>query len=258
MDPSVQKYMTREKTDTVLKVLVKHFFIEKEVTSTLVMDSLYSGLKALEYQTKNKKGVPKLAETVQMDIRSTPMVLVDQDMFVLADDVILLLERAALDTLPHQPLPTKDDKSSQNRTKDGSSGDDFNKDSIERDDKRLVELGWKTLEFFALAHIFSRIEVAYQEAVALKRQEELIREEEAAGLAEIELKAKRSAAEKEKRIRKKQVCFSFLCNLANSCCLSIFFSCAKFDVNYFLPRFTLALCGRYFVCEMGLSKIVLL
>uniref|UniRef100_A0A0E0JBZ3 MATH domain-containing protein n=1 Tax=Oryza nivara TaxID=4536 RepID=A0A0E0JBZ3_ORYNI len=196
MDPSVQKYMTREKTDTVLKVL--------EVTSTLVMDSLYSGLKALEYQTKNKKGVPKLAETVQMDIRSTPMVLVDQDMFVLADDVILLLERAALDTLPHQPLPTKDDKSSQNRTKDGSSGDDFNKDSIERDDKRLVELGWKTLEFFALAHIFSRIEVAYQEAVALKRQEELIREEEAAGLAEIELKAKRSAAEKEKRIRKKQ------------------------------------------------------
>uniref|UniRef100_A0A0E0BUU1 MATH domain-containing protein n=1 Tax=Oryza glumipatula TaxID=40148 RepID=A0A0E0BUU1_9ORYZ len=177
---------------------------KKEVTSTLVMDSLYSGLKALEYQTKNKKGVPKLAETVQMDIRSTPMVLVDQDMFVLADDVILLLERAALDTLPHQPLPTKDDKSSQNRTKDGSSGDDFNKDSIERDDKRLVELGWKTLEFFALAHIFSRIEVAYQEAVALKRQEELIREEEAAGLAEIELKAKRSAAEKEKRIRKKQ------------------------------------------------------
>ena len=51
----------------------------------------------------------------------------------------------------------------------------------------------------------SRIEVAYQEAVALKRQEELIREEEAAGLAEIELKAKRSAAEKEKRAKKKQV-----------------------------------------------------
>ncbi|KAG8092975.1 hypothetical protein GUJ93_ZPchr0012g20390 [Zizania palustris] len=204
MDPSVRKYMTREKTDTILKVLVKHFFIEKEVTSTLVMDSLYSGLKALEYQSKNKKGVPKLIEMVQMDVRSTPMVLVDQDMFVLSDDVILLLERAALDTLPHQPLPTKDDKSSQNRTKDGSSGDDFNKDSIERDDRRLVELGWKTLEFFVLAHIFSRIEVAYQEAVALKRQEELIREEEAAGLAETEHKAKRSAAEKEKRIRKKQ------------------------------------------------------
>ncbi|XP_051184660.1 TNF receptor-associated factor homolog 1a [Lolium perenne] len=201
MDPSVRRQMTREKTDTILKVLVKHFFIEKEVTSTLVMDALHSGLKALEYKSKNKLGVSKLTEA---DARSTSMVLVEQDMFVLADDVLLLLERATLDTLPHQPLPAKDEKSSQNRTKDSSSGDDFNKDSIERDDRRLIELGWKTLEFFALAHIFSRIEVSYQEAVALKRQEELIREEEAAGLAEIELKAKRSAAEKEKRIRKKQ------------------------------------------------------
>ncbi|KAG0521541.1 hypothetical protein BDA96_08G169900 [Sorghum bicolor] len=201
MDPSVRRHMTREKTETILKVLVKQFFIEKEVTSTLVIDSLYSGLKALEYQSKNKKAIPKLTET---DARSTPMVLIDQDMFVLADDVILLLERAALDTLPHQPLPTKDDKSSQNRTKDGNSGEEFSKDSIERDDRRLIELGWKTLELFALAHIFSRIEVAHQEAVALKRQEELIREEEAAGLAEIELKAKRNAAEKEKRAKKKQ------------------------------------------------------
>ncbi|KAK3136912.1 hypothetical protein QOZ80_5BG0444850 [Eleusine coracana subsp. coracana] len=203
MDPSVRRHMTREKTDTILKVLVKHFFIEKEVTSTLVIDSLYSGLKALEYQSKNKKGSSS-SKLTEADARSTPMVLIDQDMFVLADDVIVLLERAALDTLPHQPLPTKDDKSSQNRTKDGSSGEEFNKDSIERDDRRLIELGWKTLELFALAHIFSRIEVAYQEAVALKRQEELIREEEAAGLAEIELKAKRSAAEKEKRAKKKQ------------------------------------------------------
>ena len=116
MDPSVRRHMTTEKTETILKVLVKQFFIEKEVTSTLVIDSLYSGLKALEYQSKNKNGIPKLTET---DARSTPMVLIDQDMFVLADDVILLLESAALDTLPHQPLPTKDDKSPQNRTKVG-------------------------------------------------------------------------------------------------------------------------------------------
>lgn len=47
--------------------------------------------------------------------------------------------------------------------------------------------------------------MAYREAVALKRQEELIREEEAAGLAETELRAKREAAEKEKRSKKKQV-----------------------------------------------------
>jgi hypothetical protein len=110
----VRWHMAREKTDTILKVLVKHFFIEKEVTSTLVIDSLYSGLKALEYQSKSKKGSSKLSEA---DARSIPMVLIDQDMFVLADDVLILLERAALDMLPHQPLPTKDDKSSQNRTK---------------------------------------------------------------------------------------------------------------------------------------------
>lgn len=53
----------------------------------------------------------------------------------------------------------------------------------------------------------SRIEVSYQEAVALKRQEELIREEEAAGQVEHELKSKRGAAEKEKRAKKKQVGF---------------------------------------------------
>lgn len=50
-----------------------------------------------------------------------------------------------------------------------------------------------------------KIEVAYQEAVALKRQEELIREEEAAWLAESEQKAKRGGTEKEKKSKKKQV-----------------------------------------------------
>jgi hypothetical protein len=53
----------------------------------------------------------------------------------------------------------------------------------------------------------SGIEVAYKEAVALKRQEELIREEE---LLEQEMKGKRgSAAEKDKRSKKKQVAFLF-------------------------------------------------
>ena len=49
------------------------------------------------------------------------------------------------------------------------------------------------------------IEKEYQEAVALRRQEELIREEEAAGQAESELRSRRIAAEKEKRSKKKQV-----------------------------------------------------
>lgn len=106
--------MSRDKSEAILKLVVKHFFMEKEVTSTLVMDSLYSGLKALEFQSKNKKGLPKLVELEELP---HPMVRIDKDMFVLADDVIMLLERAVSEPLPHQPLPPKDDKSSQNRTK---------------------------------------------------------------------------------------------------------------------------------------------
>ncbi|XP_022739674.1 MATH domain-containing protein At5g43560-like isoform X2 [Durio zibethinus] len=195
IDQNARRRMSREKTDVILKVVVKHFFIEKEVTSTLVMDSLYSGLKALDGQSKGKKANSKLLDAEEMP---APIVRVEKDMFVLVDDVLLLLERAAL-----EPLPPKDEKGPQNRTKDGNSGEDFNKDSIERDERRLTELGRRTVEIFVLAHIFSnKIEVAYQEVVALKRQEELIREE-AACLAESEQKAKRGASEKEKKSKKK-------------------------------------------------------
>ncbi|VVA16022.1 PREDICTED: MATH [Prunus dulcis] len=197
IEQNARRRMSREKMDAVLKVVVKHFFIEKEVTSTLVMDSLYSGLKALEGQTKSKKGRVKLLEAEEMP---APIVRVEKDAFVLVDDVLLLLERAAM-----EPLPPKDEKGPQNRTKDGNSGEDFNKDSIERDERRLTELGRRTVEIFVLAHIFSnKIEVAYHESVALKRQEELIREEEAAWQAESEQKAKRGATEKEKKSKKKQ------------------------------------------------------
>lgn len=108
--------MSRDKTEAILKVVVKQFFIEKEVTSTLVMDSLYSGLKALECQSKNKKGKSK---PVEMEEFPAPMVFVEKDMFVLADDVLKLLDRVASEPLPHLPLPPKDDKGSQNRTKVG-------------------------------------------------------------------------------------------------------------------------------------------
>ncbi|XAR57376.1 hypothetical protein NMG60_11025500 [Bertholletia excelsa] len=195
-DQNVRRRMSREKTHVILKLVVKHFFIEKEVTSTLVMDSLYSGLKALEGQSKSKKSRGKVQEVEELAVS---VVHIEKDTFVLVDDILLLLERAAM-----EPLPPKDEKGPQNRTKDVGSGEDFNKDSIERDERRLTELGRRTIEIFVLDHIFSKIEVAYQEAVALERQEELIREEEAACLAEVEQKAKRGASEKEKKQKKKQ------------------------------------------------------
>ena len=102
--------MSRDKTDVILKAVVKHFFIEKEVTSTLVMDSLYSGLKALEGQsTKSKKNRIKLLDAEEVP---APIVCVEKEMFVLVDDVLRLLERAAV-----EPLPPKDEKGPQNRTK---------------------------------------------------------------------------------------------------------------------------------------------
>lgn len=101
--------MSREKTDSMLKVVVKHFFIEKEVTSTLVMDSLYSGLKALEGQNKSKSGRGKYLESEELPV---PIVCMEKDTFILVDDILLLLERAAM-----EPLPPKDDKGPQNRTK---------------------------------------------------------------------------------------------------------------------------------------------
>ena len=109
IDQNARRRMSRERTDVILKVVVKHFFIEKEVTSTLVMDSLYSGLKALEGQAISKKGRLKLLEAEEMP---APIVRVDKDVFVLVDDVLLLLERAAMDL-----LPPKDEKGPQNRTK---------------------------------------------------------------------------------------------------------------------------------------------
>jgi hypothetical protein len=66
---------------------------------------------------------------------------------------------------------------------------------------------------FLIFCFVSGIEVAYQEAVALKRQEELIREEEEeAGLLEHHMKGKRGggANEKDKRAKKKQVLVPYI------------------------------------------------
>ncbi|PSS01395.1 MATH domain-containing protein, partial [Actinidia chinensis var. chinensis] len=146
IDQNTRRQMSKEKTDAIFRVVVKHFFIEKEVTSTLVMDSLYSGLKALEDQTKSKKGRAKLLDAEELPV---PVVRVDKDMFVLVDDALLMLERAAV-----EPLPPKDDKGPQNCMRDGVSREEFSKDSIERDERRLTELGRRTIEIFVLAHLY--------------------------------------------------------------------------------------------------------
>ncbi|CAL4988863.1 unnamed protein product [Urochloa decumbens] len=209
-DPSTRQQLTRENTDTILRLLVKYFFVEKEVTSTLLMDSLYAGLKVMKQVCKNTEDMVDIQWPGKYDSRSSPVVIIDKDndMFVLAGDVILLLERVALlDSGSHQP--SADCRSSENSTKevytlaqvragvafddtlkqacrhlaafsmDGSKGSqDLSNTSPENDDVRLIKLGWMALEFFFLAHVFSCIEAVHQEAMALKLQEELIEDEE--------------------------------------------------------------------------------
>ena len=97
--------MSREKSDQILKLMVKNFFIQKEVTSTLMMDSLCSGLEALVGQTNGESGKGNAEE------QTVPIVSMENDMFVLVDDVLLLLERAVL-----EPFPPKNEKGPRDHT----------------------------------------------------------------------------------------------------------------------------------------------
>merc|ERR1712176_163085 len=82
---------------------------------------------------------------------------------------------------------------------------EYGKDSVERDERRLAELGRQAIEMFVLSHLYiNRIEVAFKENEALKRQEALIREEEEAERLEEERQAKKAEAERERRNRRKE------------------------------------------------------
>ncbi len=54
--------------------------------------------------------------------------------------------------------------------------DDYSSNYVERDERRLAELGRRAVEMFAVAHIFSELDSAYSEAESIKRQDALIKE----------------------------------------------------------------------------------
>ncbi|KAF7145163.1 hypothetical protein RHSIM_Rhsim04G0119600 [Rhododendron simsii] len=68
-----------------------------------------SGLKALEGQTKSKNGRGKSKDAEDSLV---PIVRIEEDIFILVDDVLLIVERAAL-----EPLAPKDGKGPQNEMK---------------------------------------------------------------------------------------------------------------------------------------------
>lgn len=109
--------MSRENFNSILPKVVKQLFIETKASSTLVMDSLYMGLKALREP-------------------STPTVRV----FIMVDDVSLLLQREAME--PFLPKVVNDPLN--------CSKIEF----VESDERWLTELGRRTIEIVVLAHIF--------------------------------------------------------------------------------------------------------
>lgn len=54
--------------------------------------------------------------------------------------------------------------------------EDYSSNYVERDERRLAELGRRAVEMYAVAHIFAELESAYSEAESIKRQDALIRE----------------------------------------------------------------------------------
>ncbi|GAB2237567.1 hypothetical protein Droror1_Dr00015469 [Drosera rotundifolia] len=195
VDQSSKSRLSKENVDMILREIVKRFTIGKEVVATLVMESLYSGLRELEGRGKTKNMKGKLLDG---EDTPPPIIRVEKDMFVLADDALMLLEQAASEL-----LPSKDEKGPQNHLKDGSA-EDFSMESSDHNERLLAYFGRRMIETFVLARIFSnKIEIAYQYDVALKLQEELIREEEKAGAAKSEQKAMHAVSAKEKKSRKK-------------------------------------------------------
>lgn len=105
--------MSREKMDVVLNVAAKIFFVLRQGTSTLMMDSLYSGWKTIEEETKKKKNRQVQMDNVELPAGPAPIVSVDQDMFVLVDDLLVLMKRTVMAPL----IPIKEEKGSQNPSK---------------------------------------------------------------------------------------------------------------------------------------------
>ena len=58
----------------------------------------------------------------------------------------------------------------------GQDADEYGKDYVERDERRLAELGRRAVEMYAIAHIFGELAAAHSEAESIKRQDALIKE----------------------------------------------------------------------------------
>ncbi|DBA98109.1 hypothetical protein WJX77_011749 [Trebouxia sp. C0004] len=192
-----KKALVQHKGSDMLKGLVKRFFNEKEVTSTLVMDALFSGCKQVEEASRAGIG-PKGKRRVL----SPPVVInADKNMYALGQDVLAVLDNACQETVPM----LRDEKASDALTvRHGPETDDYNRDFIERDERRLADLGRKTVEMYVIAHIIADLEEHHVKFEKYKMQDALIQEEEEGQRMDKNKAAAKAASEREKKQRKKE------------------------------------------------------
>ena len=84
--------LASEKADVLLKGIVKRFFNEKEVTSTLVMDALYCGCRSLDVGSTSVTDAVK--ESANLSHGSAALSIATNTC-VLTGDLVCALERAA-------------------------------------------------------------------------------------------------------------------------------------------------------------------
>ena len=91
---------------------------------------------------------------------TSPSVVInaDKNMYALGHDVLAVLDRACQESIPM----LRDDKPADALTvRHGPETDDYNRDFIERDEKRLADLGRRTVEMYVIAHIIADLEVCH-------------------------------------------------------------------------------------------------
>ena len=91
-------------------------------------------------------------------VSSPPVVInADKNVYGLGQDVLAVLDRACQESIPM----LRDDKPADALTvRHGPETDDYNREFIERDEKRLADLGRRTVEMYVIAHIISELEVS--------------------------------------------------------------------------------------------------
>lgn len=210
--PERQRRLLTERGEVVLKGVVKQFFNEKEVTSTLVMDALYAGCRQLEeasrawaavsgwlgargggrgrlhparlqlgtsqrlqltrpafylhnHPTRSADANPPLpapsSQGAAPEGSPAPSVLIraERNTFTFGAGALDVAERAACpDWIPayreDKGVLGADGLALRSGGPESGPEGEARRDSVDRDERRLGELGRKTVEMLAIAHIF--------------------------------------------------------------------------------------------------------